>query len=134
MLKRRFTALCAITFFFAIGTVGFADPPTVSIQQQAELFRGFDEVVIGIVVHVVVNCGDGEVTLGGLAVDVRQGEFFSTNTDGILDETRHEQEVFIPGEFFVPGDAVASAALVCGGLIEGLDLGRTIRIVDPQNP
>ena len=131
MLKRRFTALCAIAVFFAIGTVGFADPPRVVIQQQAELFRGFDEAVLGIVVHVVVFCGDGEVTLGALAVDVRQGEFFSTNTDGILDETRHEQEVFIPGTFFEAGDAVASAALECGGLLEGLDLGRSITIVDP---
>ena len=130
MFKRRFTALCAIVFLFAISTVGFADPPRVSIQQQAELFRGFDEVVLGIVVHVVVFCGDGEVTLGGLAVDVRQSEFFSTNTDGILDETRQEQEVFIPGPF-EPGDAVASAALECGGLLEGLDLGASIKIVDP---
>jgi len=133
MLKQHFYGRSAIVFFcvfLALGAAVLADPPRVSIQQQAELFRGFDEVVLGIVVHVDVFCGDGEVTLGALAVDVRQGEFFSTNTDGILDETRHEQEVFIPGPFEA-GDAVASAALECGGLLEGLDLGRTIKIVDP---
>jgi hypothetical protein len=130
MLKRRSIALSVIVSF-AIGTVGFADPPTVSIQQQAELFRGFGGAVLGIVVHVVVHCGDGETTLGGLAVAARQGDLADGNVDGIPGSDRQEVEVFVPGTFFVPGDAQASAVLQCGPLLAGEDLGRTIRIVEP---
>jgi len=122
MFARHFTALSVIVFFFAIGTVVLADPPTVSIQQQAEIFS------IGILVHVVVNCGDGAAD-GTIAVAARQGDFAAGNTDSVLDaQNRQEIAVFIPGPF-VPGQAQASAILLCGPLLAGQDLGRTINIV-----
>src|SRR5207237_6205154 len=111
--------------FFVVGTVVLADPPTVSIQQQAELIPG-----LGIFVHVVVNCGDGQ-TDGTIQVGARQGDFASENTDMVLNaETRQNLTVFIFGPTFVPGDAQASATLSCGLLLSGLDLGRTIKIVE----
>jgi hypothetical protein len=118
-------SLGAIVFFFTIGTVVLADPPTVSIQQQAELIPG-----LGIFVHVVVNCGDGQ-TEGTIAVAARQGEFTDANVDMVLNaETKQEITVFIFGPTFVPGDAQASASLACGLLIAGSDLGRAIKIVE----
>ena len=128
MFNRRFTAVGAIVFFFAIGTVGFAGSPMVRVQPHAEL----DESGLGIVVHVILDCGDGGTIFGGLAVGARQGDFADGNVDGIADEGRHEQEVFIPGPF-VPGDAVASASLSCGAglLLEAQDLGRPISIAEP---
>lgn len=125
MFVRRFNALGAIVFFFAIGTVVLADPPTVSIQPQAELIPG-----VGIFVHVVVNCGDG-ATDGTINVGVRQGDVTGDNIDTVPNaETRQEITVFIFGPAFVPGEAQASAVLACGLLLSGLDLGRTIRIVE----
>ena len=118
-------ALGAIAFFFAIGTVVLADPPTVSIQQQAELIPG-----LGIFVHVVVNCGDGQ-TDGTIQVGARQGDVTGENVDTVLNaESKQEVAVFIFGPQFVPGDAQASATLACGALLSGLDLGRTIKIVE----
>src|SRR5438105_12890722 len=77
---------------FALGTVVLADPPTVSIQQQAELIPG-----LGILVHVVVNCGDGQ-TDGTIDVGARQGDFASENIDTVLNaETKQEIAVFIFG-------------------------------------
>jgi len=112
-------------FFFAVGTVVLADPPTVSIQQQAELIPG-----LGIFVHVVVNCGDGQ-TDGTIDVGARQGSSAGENVDMVLNaETRQEIAVFIFGPTFVPGAAQASATLFCGELLSGLDLGRTINIVE----
>lgn len=120
----RFVSL-GVIFFFAVGTVVLADPPTVSIQQQAELIRG-----LGIFVHVVVNCGDGQ-TDGTIQVAARQGDFTSDNVDTVTNaQTRQEITVFIFGPTFVPGEAQASASLACGLLIAGLDLGRTIKIVE----
>jgi hypothetical protein len=120
----RSASLVAI-FFFAVGTVVLADPPTVSVQQQAELIPG-----LGILVHVVVNCGDGQ-TDGTIQVGARQGELASDNIDTVTNaESRQEITVFIFGPTFVAGDAQASATLACGLLLSGLDLGRTIKIVE----
>jgi hypothetical protein len=114
-----------VIFFFAVGTVVLADPPTVSIQQQAELIPG-----LGIFVHLAVNCGDGQ-TDGTIEVGARQGDFAGDNIDTVPNaESRQEITVFIFGPTFVPGDAQASATLACGPLISGLDLGRTIKIVE----
>ena len=114
-----------LMFVFAIGTVVLADPPTVSIEQQAELIPG-----LGILVHVVVNCGDGQ-TDGTIEVGARQGDFSDNNIDTVVNaETKQEITVFIFGPTFVPGDAQASATLACGLLVSGLDLGRTIKIVE----
>src|SRR5687768_329290 len=54
-----------VTAIFAVGTVVLADPPTVSVQQQAELIPG-----LGIVVRVVVDCG-ADPTDGTIEVGVR---------------------------------------------------------------
>ena len=121
----RSVSLVVILFFFAVGTVVFADPPTVSVQQQAELIPG-----LGIFVHVVVNCGDGQ-TDGTIDVGARQGDFASENIDTVLNaETKQEIAVFIFGPTFVRGEAQASATLFCGSLLSGLDLGSTIKIVE----
>jgi hypothetical protein len=119
------SASLVLMFFFAVGTVVLADPPTVSIQQQAELIPG-----VGILVHVVVNCGDGQ-TDGTINVGARQGDWVSDNVDMVPNaETRQEITVFIFGPTFVPGEAQATAALACGFLVSGLDLGRTINIME----
>jgi hypothetical protein len=124
MFLQRFVALSASVLFFASGMVVLADAPTVSVQQRAELIPG-----VGIFVHVVVNCGDGE-TDGTIEVAARQGNITGGNIDTVPNaEDRQEVTVFIPG-LFVPGDAQASASLACGLLASGLDLGRTIRIVE----
>jgi len=124
MSRTKRSVSLVVIFSFAVGTVVFADPPTVSIQQQAELIPG-----LGIFVHVVVNCGDGQ-TDGTIVVGARQGDFVDQNIDTVPNAaTRQEVTVFIFGPTFVPGDAQASATLNCGMLISGLDLGRTIKIV-----
>ena len=121
----RSVSLAVILFSFTVGTVALADAPTVSVQQQAELIPG-----VGIFVHVVVNCGDGQ-TDGTIDVAARQGDYAGENIDAVLNaETRQEVTVFIFGPTFVPGDAQASAILGCGLLASGLDLGRTIKIVE----
>jgi len=123
-MSRTSVSVCLGAFvFLAIGTVVLADPPTVSVQQQAELIPG-----VGIFVHVVVNCGDGE-TDGTIDVGARQGTLSGENVDTVPNaDVRQEVAVFIPGPF-VPGEAQASAKFFCGLLLSGLDLGRTIRIV-----
>jgi hypothetical protein len=74
-----------VIFFFAVGTLVLADPPTVSVQQQAELISG-----LGILVHVVVNCGDGQ-TDGTIVVGAGQGDYADQNIDMVLNaETRQE--------------------------------------------
>jgi len=121
-MSRRSLSLCVLVVF-AMGTVVLADPPTISIQQQAELIPG-----LGIFVHVVVNCGDGE-TEGSIVVGARQGNYVDQNFDTVTNaQTKQEITVFIFGPTFVPGEAQATAALNCGILVAGLDLGRTIKI------
>jgi len=124
MSRTKRSVSLVVIFSFAVGTVVFADPPTVSIQQQAELIPG-----LGIFVHVVVNCGDGQ-TDGTIDVAARQGDFADENIDMVPNAaTRQEVTVFIFGPTFVPGEAQASAIFACGALPSGLDLGRTIKIV-----
>ena len=121
--KMRPVVLIAMVFF-AAGTVVLADPPTVSIQQQAELIPG-----LGIMVHVVVNCGDGQ-TDGTIDVGARQGDYAAENIDTVPNAgTRQEISVFIFGPTFAPGAGQATATVFCGALLAGLDPGRTINIV-----
>jgi hypothetical protein len=121
----RSVLVVVLFLFFAVETVVLADPPTVSIQQQAELIPG-----LGIFVDVVVNCGDGQ-TDGTITVGARQGDYADQNVDTVSNaETKQEVTVFIFGPTFVPGEAQASASLACGLLVSGLDLGRTIKIVE----
>jgi hypothetical protein len=116
---------------FASGTVALADPPTVSIEQQATL------VLVAVEVVVDVNCGDGP-SLAALEVSVRQGDevgsrVFPFEATGM----RQEVPVLVPG-VFVPGEASASAALFCGAtppMLTGFDLGATIKISgEPSEP
>jgi hypothetical protein len=123
----RSLSLGVIFFWFAVETVVLADPPTVSIQQQAELIPG-----LGILVHVVVNCGDGQAD-GTIVVGARQGDYADENIDTVPNaETKQEITVFIFGPTFVPGEAQATASLFCGLglLLSGVDLGRTIKIAE----
>src|SRR5687767_13008552 len=77
MFLQRFVALTVSVLFFAIGTVVVADAPTLSIQQRAELIPS-----VGIFVHVVVDCGDGE-TDGTIEVAARQGNITGSNIDTV---------------------------------------------------
>lgn len=129
MLRKgpRRTSL-ALLAAFALGTssVALADPPTLSIRQQATLSNEFEVAVV-----VEANCGDGPTTAAEVAVVVRQGEFIGEGT--ILftsDGTR--QAILVPvfgGPFFL-GDAVSSAALACT-ILQGLITGATIKITAP---
>jgi hypothetical protein len=116
---------------FTPGTVVLGESATVTIRQRAELVPALDEgePAIGIMVHVIVHCGDGETILGGIEVAARQGDFASNNIDGIPGSEREEIEVFIPGPF-VEGEGQASALLQCGPLFAAQDLGKIIRIVE----
>jgi hypothetical protein len=125
----------AVALVFALGTVLLADPPTVSIQQQATLVQLADPVFggppinIGVEVTVVVDCGADDPTEFELNVGVRQGETTSETGGVFFDSTGGRQvvtvQVFGP---FNPGDASATAVLACGTLLEGLNLGQTIKI------
>jgi hypothetical protein len=130
-----------VTLVFALGTVVLADPPTVSIQPQATLDQLIDPVFggppinIGVLVTVVVDCGAPDPTEFVLNVGVRQGDVTAQSDDVHFPATGGRQvvtiDVFGP---FNPGDAIATAALACGGpllLVEGLQLGQTIKITAP---
>ena len=114
---------------FASGTVALADPPTVSIRQQATLL---EPMVLEVI--VAVTCGDGESNFG-VAVTVRQnnfegeGEFVNMSTGD-----REEVPVLVIGGPFKPGEASASAVLVCGTLhVTGLELGTIIKISEERS-
>jgi hypothetical protein len=119
---------------FALGTVVFADPPTLSIQQKATLDQipnppNGPPVTVGVVVTIVVDCGDSAPSGFELGVGVRQGDLTGSSGNVFVPATGGAQtvqiEVFGP---FNPGDASASAALACGPLLEGEDLGAEIEI------
>ncbi len=124
-----------VTLIFALGTVLLADPPTVSIQQQATLVQledpvfGGPPITVGVAVTIVVNCGADDPTEFELNVGVRQGETASESGGVFFDSTGGREvvtvEVFGP---FNPGEASATAVLACGTLLEGLALGQTINI------
>lgn len=126
-----------VTLVFALGTALLADPPTLSIQQQATLVQLQDPVFggppinIGVAVTVVVNCGADDPTEFELNVGVRQGETVSESGGVFFPSTGGRQEVTVDvfGPFN-PGDASATAVLACGTLFEGLQLGQTITITD----
>lgn len=110
-----------LIFAIALESVALADPPTLSIEQQATLAPG------GVVVIVDVNCGDGE-SVAAVVVGVRQGNIAGEN-DAVFNSTGSRQRVgvLVPG-LFTAGDASASALLECALLFEGSRLGATIRI------
>jgi hypothetical protein len=119
---------------FALGTVVLADPPTVNIEPQATLDQipnppNGPPVTVGVVVTVVVNCGDSAPSGFELGVGVRQGDLTGSSGNVFFPSTGGTQavqvEAFGP---FNPGEASASAALACGALLEGEDLGAEIEI------
>lgn len=110
-----------VVLLFALGTVVLADPPTLSIQQQATLVTG------GVIVRVDVNCGDGE-SLALVLLGVRQGNVATDNLRSFISTgNRQEVSLMVPGPFAV-GDASASAELQCADLFAGEVLGATIKI------
>jgi hypothetical protein len=127
-----------IMLVVALGTVVLADPPTVSIQQQATLDQlvdpvfGGDPITLGVLVTVNVNCGGEDPSEFELNVGVRQGDVVAETGGVFFDTTGGSQEVTVEvfGPF-EPGFASATAALSCGTLLEGLQLGETIKISAP---
>lgn len=111
-----------VVLVFALATVALADPPTLSIEQQAKLQPGAVEVTL------VVNCGEGE-GVAHVDVVVRQDALVAGTGLVPFNFTGGRQvvPVLVPGVFEV-GDASASAALECGGLVQGFHLGATIKI------
>jgi hypothetical protein len=109
-----------------LGSVVRADAPTLNVQPQAVL----DPANFGILVTVAVNCGASAPSEFQLEVVVRQGDVAGTSDGVFFPATAGRQvvtlDVFGP---FVAGDASASATLVCGPLLEGLELGAAIKIV-----
>jgi hypothetical protein len=120
LLKKSFAvAILAV----ALQTVALADPSTLRIEQQAILIPG------GVVVLVDVNCGAGE-SVASVVAGVRQGDFASEGS-ATFNATGSRQRVGVPVPgAFTTGDAVASAVLQCAALLEGTDLGETIKIVE----
>src|SRR5437016_4036946 len=115
---------------FALGAVLLADPPTVSIQQQATLAKlEFDdeEFDVGVDVTVVVDCGDPAPSQFEINVGVRQGDVTSESGGLFFPATGGRQVVTVTAYGpFVAGDASASAELACFDFFAGEDLGRTI--------
>src|SRR2546427_8989822 len=117
MLRRILSVV--VILVFALGTVLLADPPTVSIQQQATL----DPSNFGVLVTVNVNCGDPAPSQFQLEVAVRQGDITGTSGAVFFPGTGGSQQVSV--DVFGPftaGDASASAILSCGFLLEGTRL------------
>ena len=116
-----------LVFTLALGPLASADAPSVAVQQQATLLVG-ELGPVGVFVTVVLNCGDGGAEIGNLEVGVRQGDITSSNIDSFTPTgSRQAVEVFLAGPFTV-GQASASAIMECAGLLQGFDLGRTIKI------
>lgn len=122
-MRRRILPV-VIILVVALGTVVLADPPTLTIQQQATL----DPSNFGVWVTVAVNCGPSAPTEFELVVAVRQGDL-SGSGDEFFPATGGRQvvSILVFGPFN-PGDASASAGVVCGPLTEGLTFGTQIKI------
>jgi hypothetical protein len=121
------TCSLVLIFTLALGPLASADPPSVAIQQQATLLVG-ELGSVGVFVTVVLNCGDGGAEIGNLEVAVRQGDMTSSNIDSFTPSgSRQVVEIFLAGPFTV-GEASASAIMECAGLLQGMDLGRTVKI------
>jgi hypothetical protein len=124
MFRKMFSV--TVILVCTLGTVVHADPPTLAIQQQAVL----DPMNFGVLVTVAVDCGASAPSEFQLEVVVRQEDVAGTSGGVFLPATAGKQvvtlDVFGP---FVAGDASASATLVCGPLLEGLELGAAIKIV-----
>jgi hypothetical protein len=133
MLHRILSVL--VILVFALGTIVLADPPTVTIEQQATLDQFIDPVFggppinIGVVVKVIVDCGDGDPSGFELNVGVRQGDLVGETGGVFFPSTGGRQEITteVYGPYDV-GTASATAVLACQSLLEGMELGQTIKI------
>jgi len=125
--SRRTSLFLLAALMLGTWSVALADPPTLSIRQQATLVSPTEVAVV-----VEANCGDGPSTAAGVSVVVRQGDLTS-NGSMVFNSTGARQEILVsvvPGPF-APGRAIASAQLGCATLLEGLILGATIKITAP---
>jgi hypothetical protein len=123
MLRRILSVV--VILVFALGTVVLADPPTLTIQQQATL----DPSNFAVSVTVAVNCGPSAPMEFELEVAVRQGDLAGTSGGNFFTATGDRQMVSVDVfGVFDPGDASASATLICGPLTEGITLGTQIKI------
>jgi len=123
-MRRRILPV-VIILVVALGPVVLADPPTLTIQQQATL----DPSNFGVLVTVAVNCGPSAPTSFELVMAVRQGDV-SGPGDEVFPATGGRQvvSILVFGPFN-PGDASASGGVVCGGVLtEGLTFGTQIKI------
>ncbi len=123
MLRRlSLSALAVAALALGYSSVALADPPTLSIRQQATLDA------TGVVVYVDIDCGAGSST-ASLTVQVGQGN--NSGSSALLPfmatGARQVVAVQVYG-VFQPGAAAASAILECGALAQGLTLGATINI------
>jgi len=123
---RRISLSLLAALALGLSGVALADPPTLSIRQQATLLN-LDEVAV----VVEANCGDGPTSTAEVDVAVRQGEFTGESIVPFTSTGRRQAIlVSVMGGPFVLGDAIASAVLACPSL-EGLSLGATIKITAP---
>jgi len=122
-MRRRILPV-VIILVVALGTVVLADPPTLTIQQQATL----DPSNFAVLVTVAVNCGPSAPAEFGLVMAVRQGDLSGSNVEFFpATGGRQVVSILVFGDF-IPGDASASAGVVCGPLTEGLTFGTQIKI------
>ena len=123
---RRISLSLLAALALGLSGVALADPPTLSIREQATLSNPDAVAVV-----VEANCGDGPTSAAEVDVLVRQGEFTGDGTV-LFTSTGRRQAILVPvvgGPFFL-GDASASAVLGCP-FAEGLTLGATIKITAP---
>ncbi|TMA27393.1 MAG: hypothetical protein E6J78_10345 [Deltaproteobacteria bacterium] len=122
-MLRRFSlsVLAVVALALGYSKAALADPPTLSIQQQATLDA------TGVLVYVVLDCGAGAST-ATLTVQVGQGNYTGASTAPITSTGARQVVAVQVNGTFQPGAAAASAILECGALAQGLQLGATINI------
>jgi hypothetical protein len=122
-MLRRFplSVLAVVSLALAYSSAALADPPTLSIQQQATLDT------TGVVVYVVLDCGAGAST-ATLTIQVGQGNNTGASVVPVTSTGARQVIAAQVDGLFQPGPAAASAILQCGALPQGLKLGATINI------
>jgi hypothetical protein len=123
MMVRRFSLplLAVVALALGYSGVALADPPTLSIQQQATLDT------TGVIVYVVLDCGAGAST-ATLTIEVGQGNNSGASTIPITSTGARQVVAAQVDGLFQPGAAAASGILQCGVIAQGLRLGATINI------
>ncbi len=114
-------ALAVVALALGYSSAALADPPTLSIQQQATLDT------TGVLVYVILDCGAGAST-ATLTIEVGQGNNSGASTIPITSTGARQVIAAQVNGIFQPGAAAASAILECGVIAQGLRLGATINI------